>query len=103
MNMAAFKVESIIDGDTIRVSPKWNFNNKKGDIVKVLGYTTPTEIHQSYATSKLKKLLSGQSIDLKNPRQFTADSDALLCSVFLNGVDIATYFPEFKIGNINWQ
>lgn len=94
--MAIFKVISIIDGDTIRVSPKWLLNNKEGDIVKILGYITPPETQTTYATNKLKRMLYNQNVELKNARSYTPDSDALLCSVYLNGVDVAQYFPEFR-------
>ena len=33
-----FKVEKIIDGNTIVVNPKWNFCNESGNVVVVSGY-----------------------------------------------------------------
>jgi hypothetical protein len=92
----AFKVINIIDGDTIRVSPNWILGDNKGNIVKVKGYNTPTEDNQSHAIKKLSNLLKDKEIELNNARMFEPYSEALLSSVFLNGVDIATYFPEYN-------
>jgi endonuclease YncB( thermonuclease family) len=97
--MALFKVLEIIDGDTIKVSPKWIFEGQEGDIVKIFGYTTPPEILQANATLKLRNLLLNKSVELKDARKFTPESAALLCMVFLNGVSVAKYFPEFQIRN----
>ena len=87
-----FKVINIIDGDTIRVSPMWVFNNLQGDIVKVRGYSTPAEVDQPLITKRLRSLILNQEVELKNAGQFNVDSEALLCSVILKGTDIAKYF-----------
>jgi hypothetical protein len=95
--MASFKVINIIDGDTIRVSPNWVFEGRKGDIVKIFGYGTPQERSQPFAINRLRSLLLNNLVDLKNARKFNPNSEALLCSVFLNEVDVAKYFPEFPM------
>jgi hypothetical protein len=60
--MATFKVIEIIDADTIKVSPNWIFKERKGDIVKILGYNTPPEGYQLMATSRLKmRITSGRT------------------------------------------
>jgi endonuclease YncB( thermonuclease family) len=100
--MAFFTVTSIIDGDTIEVSPKWNFEGRSGKIVKISGYTTPHEQDQGRVTNRLRKLIYNQQIELRNARKFTQDSDALLCNVYLNGIDIAQYFPEYRSSNNPW-
>ena len=90
--MALFKVISIIDGDTIRVSPNWSLNGRNGDIVKIRGYRTPLEQDQPFVTKRVRNLLLNQSVELKNAIQFTADSEAILCDVVLNGVNVSKYF-----------
>ena len=93
--MALFKVTGIIDADTIRVSPNWVFQEKKGDIIKIVGYRTPSESSQIFATTRLKSLIYDKDVELKNAQFFNPDSQALYCRVFLNGVDISKYFSDF--------
>lgn len=93
----AFQVINIIDGDTIRVSPNWVLGEHKGDIVRVKGYRTPKETEQGFATKKIRNLLINKLVDLKNAAKLNSDSEALLSSVFLDNVDIATYFPEYIV------
>ncbi len=93
--MAKFKVIEIIDGDTIKVSPNWVFEGRKGDIVKISGYNTPPENLQIYATSRLKTLVHNKEVELKDAHFFNPNSQALFCRVFLNSVDISKYFTEF--------
>jgi hypothetical protein len=93
--MASFKVTKIIDGDTIRVSPNWVFQNAKGDIIKIRGYRTPLEQEQPFIIKRLKNLLINNFVELNNPSMFNEDSEALMCNVIFNGVNIAKYFPEF--------
>ena len=95
--MATFKVIEIIDGDTIKVSPTWVFNDRKGDIIKVVGYNTPAEASQLFATTRLKNLLYLKEVELKTAQFFNPDSHALYCRVFLNGVDVSKYFSDFGI------
>lgn len=93
--MATFKVIEIIDADTIKVSPNWIFKERKGDIVKILGYNTPPEGYQLMATSRLKNLIYQKDIELKDAQFFNPDSHALFCRVYFNNVDIAKYFTDF--------
>lgn len=92
----SFEVKSIIDGDTIRVHPHWVFGERTGDIVKIKGYRTPSEYEQQYAIKKLTSSILKKSIELKEAQNYFSDSEAILCSVYLNGININTYFPEFK-------
>jgi hypothetical protein len=91
--MAQFQVVSIIDADTIRVSPKWSLNNgQQGDIVKIAGYPTPPESMQGFRTRVLRNLVLNKRVELKNSVMFLPpDSEALLSHVYLDGVNITTY------------
>ena len=92
----AFNVVEIIDGDTIRVSPKWTWNGREGDTVKILGYTTPVETRQAIAIERLNNLLKNKHVELRNAQNFVSpQSSAIACRVYLNGVDVSKYFPEF--------
>lgn len=87
------KVIEVIDGDTFRVSPKWKFKGRKGNVVRPTGYDTPEKGRRGYqeAKKKLKKLILGKKVELKNPIKITYNR--LLCNVYIN---LANSFPEYK-------
>ena len=97
--MALFKVEEVVNGNTIRVSG-WEWSGHSGQLVRIQGYSVPDASYQNYVTNKLKHLLEGKSVDLKRvitvEKGFGLKSDTILCSVFLNDIDIATYFRELS-------
>ena len=90
-----FKVLRIIDGDTFVISPNWQWNSETGDRVRPLGYDTPEEGDPGFnnATKKLEELLLHKKVELKNPVDISYGR--LLCDVYLNGVNIATYFSQY--------
>lgn len=92
----AFKVTEVMDGDTFRVSPNWKWNNKEGDIVRPKGYNAPEEGQPGYQTAKkkLEKLISGKSVELKNPTNITYGR--LLCDVYIGEKNLASFFPEYQ-------
>ena len=91
-----FKVIEIIDGDTFKVAPYWKWNNKRGNIVRPTGYNTPEEGRLGYqsAKEKLKRLILGNYVELKNAIKVTYDR--LLCDVYYNGRNLAEYFSEYQ-------
>lgn len=94
--MAYFTVTSIIDGDTFDVSPAWAWNGQKGTRVRPTGYDTP-EIGAPFsavATTRLRQLIGGKTIELRNAR--TIDRGRLVCDVSVNGRDLSTYFPLYR-------
>ena len=91
----SFKVISVTDGDTFQVSPNWEWKGQTGNIVRPLGYDTPEIGQPGYqaAKDKLTKLIDGKEVELRNAVKITYGR--LLCDVYLNNVNIATYFPEY--------
>lgn len=91
-----FKVIEVIDGDTFRVSPNWKWNGEVGNKIRPIGYNTPEEGSPDYqsAKDKLKKLIHGEEVELKNVVKFTFDR--LLCDVYYNGKNLANYFPKYQ-------
>ncbi len=91
-----FKVVSIIDGDTFDVTPKWIWDGKEGNRVRAAGYNAPEQGQLGYeaANRRLRNLIDGKEVDLKNPIKITYGR--LLCEVYLNGKNLADYFPEYK-------
>ncbi|HEX8331130.1 MAG TPA: hypothetical protein VF622_00840 [Segetibacter sp.] len=104
--MTTFQVNKIIDGDTIEISPQWIWNPKngkplKGNTIRIFGYALPQEgtYGFNFAREKLKKLLLGKLITIKNPVVLPKGENSnaqIAARVFLNDVDIANYFPEYR-------
>jgi endonuclease YncB( thermonuclease family) len=90
----AFTVAEVIDGDTFRVGSPWYWLNQKGDIVRVNGYHTPEQGQPGYdaAKEKLKKLILGKTVELKDVIKFT--HGRLLCNVYVDGKNLADYFKK---------
>src|ERR1039458_7743844 len=57
-----FKVEKIIDGNTIVVNPKWNFCNESGNVVVVRGYNPvfADDVSEKWWVKIFKKKISDQ-------------------------------------------
>jgi hypothetical protein len=99
-----FKVVEIVSGDEFIVEPSWEWETQdgvehEGNKVVVFGYQTPKPGMENYqfAKEKLKALLLGKEVELYEPKFFKAFGyRKLVCTVYLNEVDIANYFPEFK-------
>ena len=93
-----FRVKQFITADVITVEPDWLWQGKQGNKVIVFGYTTPEPnmVGYDFAKKKLEALLKDKQIELRNPTFYpNLGYDVLICSIYLDGVDIANYFPEF--------
>lgn len=94
--MSAFKVTSIIDGDTFEVSPQWKWNGETGTRVRPTGYDAP-ELHAyggQAAKDKLSRLILGEEVDLRTA--YKVDRGRLVCDVYFRGNNLADYFPEYQ-------
>jgi len=87
-----FNVTSVIDGDTVRVSPGWEWRGESGDIVRVLGYNAPEKGKPGYDAygRQIARLTLNKQVELRNPIKLSYGR--LLCEVWLNGRNIADYF-----------
>lgn len=93
--MPAFKVTSIIDGDTFEVSPEWKWNGETGTRVRPAGYDAP-ELHTAKgqkAKDALSKLINGQQVELRIA--YKVDRGRLVCEVFVGSRNLAEFFPEY--------
>jgi endonuclease YncB( thermonuclease family) len=90
------KVTNVLDGDTFKITPNWKWGDKTGDTVRAAGYDTPEEGEAGYeaARIKLKNLIQGEEVELKNPIKLTYGR--LLCDVFFKGKNLKDYFPEYQ-------
>lgn len=91
----AFKVTNIKDAETIEVTPKWAWREKVGNEVKIKGFSFQSS-SASFVIHKLSTLLKDKEVELKNPDFLDEKNSVIKCSVFLNEVDIAKYFPELN-------
>jgi hypothetical protein len=93
--MESFKVEAVFDGNTIEVSPKWQFEGTKGDIVVATGYNPPKSGKPGMsAEQKLSILIHNKKVELGTP--VGLDGKKLVCEVFFNGINLANYFSEYR-------
>lgn len=92
----SFKVTTVIDGDTFKVSPNWKWNNETGSVVRANGYNTPEEGKPGYqaAKDKLRDLILNEEVELVKAIKLTYGR--LLCDVEYNGTNLADYFPEYQ-------
>lgn len=91
------KVTEIVDGDTFKVDPTWKWGDKTGDTVRPTGFNTPEKGEEGYeeATKKLSDLILRKEVTLENPK--TVDRGRLVCDVFVDGKNLADYFPEYAV------
>lgn len=99
--MSEFKVKEIVSGNVIKTVPNWKWINRDGiefagDEVHVAGYKINSD-NADVAKNRLETLLTENYVVLSSPKVVYPDRrDVVECVVQLNGVDISTYFPEFK-------
>lgn len=94
--MAAFRVNSIIDGDTFDVTPRWNWRGQAGARVRPAGYDAP-ELHTyggQAAKDKLSRLILGQEVQLGTA--YKVDRGRLVCEVSFRGKQLKDYFSEYQ-------
>ncbi len=97
--MALFKVKDIIDGRTIQVAGWQAGESYRGKLVRIQGYEVPSN-YEDYVKTKLRTLLNEKSVELKNVAMYVKGegngNDTVHCHVFLDDIDISTYFSELK-------
>lgn len=84
----AFTVEEVIDGDTFDVNPGWTWGESKGDRVRIANFDAAEadEWGGKSATQKLKNLIEGEEVELKNA--VNIDRGRVVCDVYYDGKDI---------------
>lgn len=94
--MVNFTVNQVVDGDTFSVAEGWSWRGQTGDIVRPTGYNTPEKGEPGYeaATAKLRSLILGKQVQLGTPVDISYGR--LVCPVYLDGKNLADYFPECK-------
>ena len=91
----------LVNWNTIEV-PGWKLGeDSSGRLVKIEGYSMTDSKYEKYIVNKLKTLLEGKSEELKNVVKVDdsegKDKNIIHFSVFLNEINIATYFGELNI------
>ena len=98
--MKSFRVTNVVDGDTFEVSPNWKWNDQTGCRVRPTGYDTPEEGQYGFeaAKRKLAGLILGKNVQLGSA--YKVDRGRLVCDIYLNGHNLAAYFPEYQLGRV---
>ncbi len=88
-------VFSVVDGNTFEVTPPWKWENITGSFVQATGYDAPSisEKDSKIARERLTNLILGRQVELCKPQEVR--HGRLVCDVYLNGVCLAEYFPEY--------
>jgi hypothetical protein len=91
MKRDVFKVKNVVDGATIKVEPRWKWGNQIGDTINI---RDQININSEYLIQRLNTILNEREVELKNP--IKVEGEILYCYIFLDGVNIKTYFPELQ-------
>ena len=92
--MPAFRVTSIIDGDTFEVSPEWKWDGETGVRVRPAGYDA-LELHTAKGQKPkdaLLKLINGKQVELRTA--YKVDRGRLVCEVFFGSRNLVEFFSE---------
>lgn len=99
--MSKFTVSSVTDGDTFEVKDGWEWKKddgkvEKGTAVRPAGFNTPEKGAPGYeaAKQKLKALIDGKSVELKNPVNISYGR--LVCDVYYDGKLLSSYFKAYQ-------
>jgi hypothetical protein len=93
--METFKVTAVIDGNTFEVSPKWEYDNQKGDMVKAKGYNAPRYGKEAMKLEQnISILILNKKVELGMPDGI--EDNKLVCEVYFEGRNIADYFTQYK-------
>ncbi len=94
------KLKEVINVNEIIVEPGWFFKGVRGKRIFIKGYLgglLPEEKGYQWGKNKLRIILTNKDFELYKAEFWDAyGKDVLVCSVYLNDVDIKNYFPEFK-------
>ena len=93
--METFKVIAVRDGNTLEVSPEWEFKNETGVYVQAKGYTAPKTGKAAMSfEQRLSTLLLNKEVELKSPED--VQRNRLVCEVYYNGINLAEHFSEYR-------
>ena len=90
--MKDFEVTNIVDGDTFDVSPRWVWNGKSGERIRPTGFDAP-ELDEDLgeeAAVELSELILGETVQIGDA--YRVDRGRLVCDVFFEGQNLASYF-----------
>lgn len=103
------RVEKIINGNTIVVSPPWKVGNKTGMVIIIKGYEvkfspnisfkadSPSEIERAndQVVNRLEKMILNKFIEIREveySQESINEDNRLTCPVYFNGTDVSDWF-----------
>ena len=87
-----FEVQKVEKNFILILKEDWNWNDDQGKIVTIKSIHKTKHSNKNILHFKLKQLLEGELIELRNPMAFA--EGCLACDVFLQGENIIDILRE---------
>jgi len=96
--MESFKVNAVIDGNTLEVTQAWEIDGQTGKRVVATGYDAPKRGSEAIGVEqRLSVMLTDKNVELGPP--YEVRGGKLFCEVFFQGMNLANHFSRYKPGN----
>jgi len=93
--MESFKVNAVLDGNTLEVAQAWEIDGKTGKNVVATGYDTPKKGKEAISIEqRLSVMLTDKNVELRPP--YDVQGNKLFCNVYFQGMNLADYFSHYK-------
>ncbi len=89
-------VVEIIDSNILRIEPGWKHQSQYGTLIKINGYKI-SKLNERQKTSiekRLSYLVMDKCVEIRSIRKI--QDSTLECDVYINGFNLADYFPDFQ-------
>ena len=93
--MESFKVNAVIDGNTLEVTQAWEIDGQTGKRVVATGYDAPKKGKEAISIEqRLAIMLTDKNVELGPP--YEVRGGKLFCEVFFQGMNLANHFSRYK-------
>ena len=93
--MESFKVNAVLDGNTLEVAESWEIDGKTGKKVVATGYDAPKRGKEAISIEqRLAVMLTDKNVELRPP--YEVKGSKLFCNVYFQGMNLADYFAYYK-------
>jgi hypothetical protein len=93
--MESFKVNAVLDGNTLEVAQAWEIDGKTGKKVVATGYDAPKRGKEAISIEqRLSVMLTDKQVQLGPP--YEVQGNKLICNVYFQGMNLADHFSYYK-------
>jgi len=93
--MQSFKVNAVLDGNTLEVTEAWEIDGKTGKKVIARGYDAPKKGKEAISMEqRLSVMLTDKNVELGPPYEVMGNK--LFCNVYFQGMNLADHFSYYK-------